>query len=84
MCLMVAMTTLVGACATRAAPESELFADPREPVQEMLQERARRLTAGDVEGYLRPMTPEARAVEEPKPTTRATIATNSDQFTAGT
>ncbi|MGI8685501.1 MAG: hypothetical protein ACR2MO_10515 [Acidimicrobiales bacterium] len=59
------MTTLVGACATGAAPESELLADAREPVQEMLQERARRLTAGDVEGYLRPMTPEARAVEEP-------------------
>lgn len=31
----------------------------------MLQQRARALAAGDVEGYLAPLTPDARAVEEP-------------------
>lgn len=39
--------------------------DIRQDVEATLQQRARRLTAGDVEGYLAPLTPEARAAEEP-------------------
>lgn len=39
--------------------------DPRTEVQTMLDERARSLSDGDLEGYLRPLSPEARSVEEP-------------------
>lgn len=40
-------------------------ASPRRPVQIMLRARADKLLEGDVEGYLAPMTAEARAFEEP-------------------
>ncbi|MCA1571827.1 MAG: hypothetical protein ABR540_13505 [Acidimicrobiales bacterium] len=44
------------------APNTE---GPRAEVAAMLKERAAALNAGDVEGYLRPLSPEARAFEEP-------------------
>jgi hypothetical protein len=37
----------------------------RDSAQKMLHERAARLAAGDVEGYLHPLSPEARESEEP-------------------
>lgn len=61
----VAAALVLAACGSDALPDPGIVADPRQPVQEMLQARARRLSAGDAEGYLAPMAPEARAVEEP-------------------
>src|SRR5438309_653598 len=39
--------------------------DPRAEVAAMLRQRAEALAAGDVEGYLRPLGPEARSSEGP-------------------
>ncbi|HVE47458.1 MAG TPA: hypothetical protein VNA57_12030 [Acidimicrobiales bacterium] len=59
---------LAGACAkTTGGPVDEAGGEPgpRQAVDAMLRQRAKALVAGDAEAYLAPMTPEARAVEEP-------------------
>lgn len=69
--LIAAAALLLASCADGGDPSTEarglgdVAASPRAPVQVMLRERADRLRAGDIEGYLAPMSPEARAFEEP-------------------
>ena len=64
--LLVACIGLsAAACAGTDEPSPPPIAEARGSVQAMLRERARNLQAGDVEGYLRPLSPEARPVEEP-------------------
>lgn len=65
--LLLALALTAGACAkTTGGPIADTAAPgARQAVDEMLRQRAKALTAGDVEGYLAPMSPEARAVEEP-------------------
>lgn len=64
---LLAVTVLSGACAKETGEplDSGSAPGPRQAVDSMLRERAKALTAGNVDGYLAPMTPEARAVEEP-------------------
>lgn len=64
---VVGLAWLAGACAkTTGGPVDEAAEPgPRQAVDAMLRQRAKALVAGDVEAYLAPMTPEARAVEEP-------------------
>lgn len=66
----LALVVVLGACAEGGdtSPDAEglgAVANPRGPVQLMLRERADRLLAGDVEGYLAPLSTEALAFEEP-------------------
>lgn len=61
--LAVVVVLLAGACS-----EGEGTFDattPLEQVRTMLRQRAKLLVTKDVEGYLRPLSPEARAAEEP-------------------
>lgn len=64
---VVGVAWLVGACAKTTGGPVDDAAEPgpRQAVDAMLRQRAKALVAGDVEAYLAPMTPEARAVEEP-------------------
>ncbi len=56
---------------------------PRRPVQLMLRARADRLMAGDVDGYLAPMSPEARAFEEPIARQAAKLGFSQIDLTVG-
>lgn len=61
------MALVAAGCAKITGDSTEEAASrgPRQAVDAMLRQRAKALTAGDVEAYLAPMTAEARAVEEP-------------------
>lgn len=79
---------LLGACAESGdtGPDAEglgAVANPRRPVQLMLRERADRLLAGDVDGYLAPMSPEARAFEEPIARSAAKLPLDRIDLTIG-
>lgn len=69
--MVAAAALLVASCAEEGDPSKaaqgldDIGGSPRAPVQKMLRERADRLEAGDIEEYLAPMSPEARAFEEP-------------------
>ncbi|MDP9441546.1 MAG: hypothetical protein M3P34_05060 [Actinomycetota bacterium] len=68
--LATAAVILAGGCGGTQDPldaegKAGAVANPREPIQAMLRERGKRLLAGDVEGYLAGLAPEARAFEEP-------------------
>ena len=64
-CIVVAVALLVTACATSVPPAPPRIANVREPIQQMLRERAMALREGNVEGYLQGLSPEARAFEAP-------------------
>lgn len=64
--LAVALCTLlVAGCRSPVSDGATAHAGPHEPVQKLLRQRAEHLNAGDLESYLRPLSPEARAFEEP-------------------
>ena len=63
--MVVALALLVTACATSVPPAPPRADNVREPIQQMLRERAMALRDGDVEGYLQGLSPEARAFEAP-------------------
>lgn len=61
------VAALVAGAATAAAcggGGGESVANPRDPVRVMLRDRAEALNAGDLEGWLAPVAPEARQYEE--------------------
>jgi hypothetical protein len=60
----IAVAFVAGACSSDVSEAPDQLAGLAE-VREMLSRRAGALAAGDVEGYLRPLSPSARAFEEP-------------------
>ncbi len=86
--MFLAAATTLAACQgdTQAVTDAEgqgLVANPRRPVQLMLRERAKRLLAGDVEGYLAALSPEARAFEEPIARVAVTLPLSKIDLTVG-
>lgn len=69
--VVVALAVLSAGCGSHQSPEDALgrgkpaTASPNEPVQALLRDRAQRLLAGDVDGYLAHLSPSARSFEEP-------------------
>lgn len=82
---LVALSVLAacGSGGRAGTPGSLVAPGPREPVQALLRERARALTNGDVEGYLRPLSAEARAVEEPIARGALAVPLDTVDFTIG-
>lgn len=85
--ILAAAVTLAGCrgdAPSRADAEGKgLIESPRGPVQVMLRERAERLLAGDVEGYLAGLGPQARAFEEPIARTAVTLSLDKIDMTVG-
>lgn len=73
------------ACAAESGgePGSGVAPNPRAPVQELFRERAAALNAGDVEGYLTPLSPAARTVEEPMARNAVTMPVERFDMTIG-
>lgn len=68
--VIVAAAILMSACGgpeqlVRDAEGQGLAANPSRPVQQLLRDRAAKLNSGDVDAYLAPLSPAARAFEEP-------------------
>lgn len=63
--LLLAGCNSAGGGASEKVVNGRGGANPSEPIQRLLQERARRLLAGDIAGYLAGLGPQARGFEEP-------------------
>jgi len=69
--MIVAVLVIAAGCGDSQSREDALgrgrpaTASPNEPIQVLLRERAKRLLAGDVDGYLAPLGAEAAAFEGP-------------------
>ncbi|MDP9401741.1 MAG: hypothetical protein M3P85_00070 [Actinomycetota bacterium] len=61
--LTLAFALAAAACTSK--PPHEASDDARAPLRALLRQRAALLLAGDVEGFLRPLSPSARLAEEP-------------------
>lgn len=82
-CIVVAVALLVTACATSVPPAPPRIDNVREPIQQMLRERAMALREGNVEGYLQGLSPEARAFEAPIAERALTVPLEEIDLTIG-
>jgi len=85
--VLVALAVFTAGCGGDKSPADApgrgkpATANPNEPIQAMLRERAKRLLAGDVNGYLAPLGPEALAFEGPIARIAATLPLNRIDMT---